>query len=91
MFGMRPQRRNETKLYETLGVGKSAGADEIRKAYRKLAIKNHPDKGGDPEKVSDKCEYLLQYCNSSTFNSILPNRCRIYNKNLYWNPTRKWL
>ncbi len=29
--------------YETLGVGRSADADEIRKAYRKLARKFHPD------------------------------------------------
>ena len=29
--------------YETLGVGRSANADEIRKAYRKLARKYHPD------------------------------------------------
>lgn len=39
------------KYYDVLGIGQKASQDDIRKAYRKLAVKLHPDKGGDPEKV----------------------------------------
>lgn len=43
--------------YEVLGVAKTASADEIKKAFRKLAVQYHPDKeGGDEEKFKEASE-----------------------------------
>ncbi len=43
--------------YEILGVSKTASADEIKKAFRKLAVKHHPDKeGGDETKFKEISE-----------------------------------
>ncbi|CAM9112162.1 unnamed protein product [Pylaiella littoralis] len=44
-----PADVDTNELYQILGIEKEATENDIKKAYRKLALKNHPDKGGDPE------------------------------------------
>lgn len=47
--------------YSTLGVPRDASQEEIKKAFRKLAMTHHPDKGGDPnefQKINEAYEVL---------------------------------
>ncbi len=39
--------------YEVLGVAKGASADEIKKAFRRMAVEHHPDRGGDEAKFKE--------------------------------------
>lgn len=52
---------NSNNYYDILGVNINSSNNTIKNAYKKLAMKYHPDKGGDPEKfkkISEAYEVL---------------------------------
>lgn len=49
--------------YEVLGVDKSASADEIKKAFRKLALKYHPDKNPGDKEAEEKFKEVAEAYN----------------------------
>lgn len=47
-----------TDYYSVLGVNKDANTEEIKKAYRKLALKHHPDKNGGNKESEEKFKQI---------------------------------
>ncbi len=56
MRGGRANMAGNQNYYDVLGVKRDATDDEIKKAFRKLAAKNHPDRGGDEKKFAEISE-----------------------------------
>ena len=46
-FNHRRNQSNDDSLYKELGLSRQSSQSEIKKAYHKLALKKHPDKGGN--------------------------------------------
>jgi curved DNA-binding protein CbpA len=64
-------------LYEILGVSRTATLEDIKKAYRKLALQYHPDRGGDATKFKQITEAYNKLFN--------PNERAYYDRTLHNN------
>ena len=58
--------------YDVLGVGREAGDDDLKKAYRRLAMKHHPDRNPDDPKAEQ------QFKEAKEAYEVLSDGCLLY-------------
>lgn len=63
----------DRKYYDLLELQPDASTDDIKKAFRKMAMKHHPDKGGNIEKVIFICKADLQFKEIKEAYDVLSN------------------
>ncbi|MFH4973793.1 hypothetical protein AB6A40_000502 [Gnathostoma spinigerum] len=68
-------RQPESDLYAILGVTKNASEEEIKKAYRKLALRYHPDKNPENDPVKTERFKEINHANSILSN---PKKRKVY-------------
>ena len=82
--------------YEVLGLKKGASDDEIKKAFRKMAMKYHPDKNPGDKEAEEKYK---KYSNPTPFTKESLLYREIFEKYYpgqsqmvvdYWMPNREW-
>lgn len=73
--------------YEILNLNKNASQDDIKKSFRKLSLKHHPDRGGDEnefKKINEAYENLSDFKKKSTYdNKNAKNFSFVFNRNKF--------
>jgi curved DNA-binding protein len=65
--------------YQTLGLAPDATEEEIKKAYKRLAMKHHPDRGGDEAKFKEVKEAYEILMNKNRVEPEMPNMDAMFN------------